>query len=45
VELAFFTNPVIGEMVPGIPIPTGAVSPICSSINSTRALTAAIAAQ
>jgi hypothetical protein len=38
VELALFTNPVIGEIVPGIPIPTGVVSPICSSINRTRAL-------
>jgi len=38
-------NPVIGEMVPGIPTPTGAVSPISSSINPTRAVIAAIVAQ
>jgi len=32
VELAFLTNPVIGEIAPGIPIPIVAISPICCSV-------------
>jgi hypothetical protein len=45
VVLAFFTSPVIGEIVPGIPIPTEAVSPICCSIPATRAVIASIVAR
>ena len=44
VELAFFTNPVIGEIAPGMPIPMGAASPISSSIIATRAVIASIVA-
>jgi hypothetical protein len=45
VELAFFTNPVIGEIVPGIPIPMDAVSPIRRSITPARAVIASIVAR
>ena len=40
-ELAFFTLPVKGEMVPGMPMPTVPVCPVACSASSTRLLIAA----
>jgi hypothetical protein len=42
VVLAFFTRPVAGEMVPGMPMPTGALprAPALSSRRATRVASA-----
>ena len=39
-ELAFFTRPVAGEIVPGMATPTLPVSPVSASMPWTSAVTA-----